>query len=96
MRSHGPKAIEQLKEAVDKDLKLDYLITSSWSHKASVEAERLLGSEHINIAIDSRKANGGKFGTIPDESTWKLSKDPALVYFCANETVDGVEFPDFP
>lgn len=90
------KAIEQLKEAIDKDLKIDYLITGSWSHKASVEGERLFGSEHVNIATDSRKTNGGKFGTIPDESTWKLSKDPALVYFCANETVDGVEFPGFP
>ncbi|KAH9907846.1 phosphoserine aminotransferase [Xylariomycetidae sp. FL2044] len=91
-----PEAIKQLKEAVDRDLKIDYLITGGWSHKASVEAERLFGSEHVNIATDSRKTNGGKFGTIPDESTWKLSKDPALVYFCDNETVDGVEFPDFP
>ncbi|KAM0235950.1 hypothetical protein ACHAP5_009503 [Fusarium lateritium] len=91
-----PKAIEQLKEAVNKDLKIDYLVTGSWSHKASVEAAQLLGPEHVNIATDSRKTNGGKFGTIPDESTWKLSKDPAMVYFCDNETVDGVEFPEFP
>ncbi|KAI1358060.1 phosphoserine aminotransferase [Xylaria arbuscula] len=91
-----PKAIEQLKEAVDRDLKIDYLVTGGWSQKASAEGERLFGSEHVNIAADSRKTNGGKFGTIPDESTWKLSNDPALVYYCANETVDGVEFPDFP
>jgi phosphoserine aminotransferase len=45
---------------------------------------------------DARKTNGGKFGTIPDESTWNLSEDAALVYFCSNETVDGVEFPAFP
>lgn len=45
---------------------------------------------------DARKTNGGKFGTIPDESNWKLSKDAAFVYFCSNETVDGVEFPTFP
>jgi phosphoserine aminotransferase len=90
------KVIEQLKETVDKDLKIDYLITGSWSQKASVEGERLLGPEHVNIATDSRMTNGGKFGTIPDESTWRLSKDPALVYYCANETVDGVEFQDFP
>jgi phosphoserine aminotransferase len=94
--STDPQAIQQLREAVDKDLKIDYLITGGWSQKASAEAERLFGPEHINIAADSRKANGGKFGTIPDESTWELSKDAAMVYFCANETVDGVEFPDFP
>ncbi|RDL38120.1 Phosphoserine aminotransferase [Venustampulla echinocandica] len=90
------KVIQRLKEAVDKDLKIDYLITGGWSQKASAEGERLFGSEHVNIAADSRKTNGGKFGTIPDESTWKLSKDAALVYFCSNETVDGVEFPGFP
>ncbi|KAI5861505.1 phosphoserine aminotransferase [Durotheca rogersii] len=91
-----PKAIQQLKDAVDKDLKIDYLITGRWSQRASAEGERLFGPEHVNIAADSRETNGGKFGTIPDESTWKLSKDAALVYFCSNETVDGVEFPEFP
>lgn len=50
----------------------------------------------LDSAADSRKTNGGKFGTIPDESNWKLSKDAAFVYFCSNETVDGVEFPAFP
>ncbi|OAA35653.1 phosphoserine aminotransferase [Metarhizium rileyi] len=91
-----PELIQQLKQAVDTDLKIDYLVTGSWSQKASVEAERLLGSKHINIAADARKTNGGKFGTIPDESTWSLSDNAALVYFCSNETVDGVEFPAFP
>ncbi|KPM37447.1 hypothetical protein AK830_g9100 [Neonectria ditissima] len=70
-----PELIQQLKQAVDNDLKVDYLVTGS---------------------SDARKANGGKFGTIPDESNWKLSKDAAFVYFCSNETVDGVEFPAFP
>lgn len=87
---------EKLREAVAKDLKIDYLVTGGWSQKASAEGERLLGAEHVNIVTDGRKANGGKFGVIPDESTWKLSNDAAMVYYCANETVDGVEFPDFP
>ncbi|KAJ8120833.1 hypothetical protein ONZ43_g2561 [Nemania bipapillata] len=91
-----PELIQQLKQAVDNDLRIDYLVTGSWSQKASAEGERLLGSKHINIAADARKTNGGKFGTIPDESNWKLSKDAAFVYFCDNETVDGVEFPGFP
>ncbi|KAK5994939.1 Phosphohydroxythreonine aminotransferase [Cladobotryum mycophilum] len=87
--------VQELKSAV-KDLKLDYIVTGGWSQKAAAEAERLFGAEHVNIVADSRETNGGKFGTIPDESTWKLSKDAALVYFCSNETVDGVEFPEFP
>ncbi|KAI1632694.1 phosphoserine aminotransferase [Biscogniauxia mediterranea] len=79
-----------------KNLKLDYIITGGWSQKAAAEAERLFGSEHVNIVTDSRKTNNGKFGTIPDESTWNLSERAALVYYCDNETVDGVEFPGFP
>lgn len=38
----------------------------------------------------------GKFGTIPDETTWDLSRDSAMVFLCDNETVGGVEFPRFP
>lgn len=91
-----PTLMQELRTAIDKELKLDYLVTGGWSQKAAAEAARLLGPEHVNIATDSRKSNGGKFGTIPDESTWSLSKDAAMVYYCDNETVDGVEFPGFP
>ncbi|PHH59904.1 hypothetical protein CDD81_2392 [Ophiocordyceps australis] len=91
-----PELLKTLKQAVENDLKMDYLVTGGWSQKASAEGERLLGSKHVNIAADARKTNGGKFGTIPDESSWKLSKDAAFVYFCSNETVDGVEFPALP
>lgn len=79
-----------------KNLKIDYIITGGWSKKAAAEAERLFGSEHVNIVADSRELNDGKFGTIPEERTWNLSEDAAMVYYCDNETVDGVEFPQFP
>ncbi|KAK3327242.1 pyridoxal phosphate-dependent transferase [Cercophora scortea] len=85
-----------LRKRVETGLKLDYIVTGGWSLKAYQEAVRLLGPEYVNLAADARVANGGKFGTIPDQSTWKLSPDAALVYYCDNETVDGVEFPEFP
>ncbi|KAI6089503.1 phosphoserine aminotransferase [Hypoxylon rubiginosum] len=88
--------VSALKKAIDSELKLDYLVTGSWSLKAYQEAGRLIGPEYTNLATDARKANDGKFGKIPDESTWSLSKSPAMVYYCDNETVDGVEFPKFP
>ncbi|KAG5985144.1 hypothetical protein E4U55_001113 [Claviceps digitariae] len=93
--SPSPSTVSQLKSEL-KNLKLDYIITGGWSQKAAAEAERLFGPEHVNIVADSRETNNGKFGTIPDESTWKLSKRAAMVYYCDNETVDGVEFPGFP
>ncbi|KJZ74995.1 hypothetical protein HIM_05481 [Hirsutella minnesotensis 3608] len=92
-----PALMQALRSCVDSRLKLDYLVTGSWSQKAAAEAARLLGPQHVNIAADARKLNeAGKFGAIPDESTWKLSEDAAMVYYCDNETVDGVEFPGFP
>ncbi|KAJ5279925.1 hypothetical protein N7478_005297 [Penicillium angulare] len=94
---------QRLQKEVDEELKLDYLVTGSWSLKASQEAARLVGSKYVNVALDARKANNGKFGTIPAENTWSLTptkkeggKGSAFVYFCDNETVDGVEFQSFP
>lgn len=79
--------------------KADYLITGSWSKKASEEAKRLLGDSLVNVATDSRKASPvGKFGGIAAEETWKLTpaEDSIFSYYCDNETVDGIEFPAFP
>lgn len=33
---------------------------------------------------------------IPDPSTWNLNPDASYVYYCANETVHGVEFDFVP
>lgn len=88
--------VDTLKYAIRTELKLDYLVTGGWSLKASEEAARLLGPEYVNVATDSRTLNNGHFGVIADESTWNLSENPAFVYYCDNETVNGVEFPEFP
>ncbi|KAL4994674.1 pyridoxal phosphate-dependent transferase [Aspergillus recurvatus] len=90
------EVITELRKKVESELKLDYLVTGSWSLKASQEAIRILGPEYVNIASDARTVNDGKFGMIADESTWKLSPKAAMVYLCENETVDGVEYPAFP
>lgn len=97
-------AVAQLKKEIETELKLDYIVTGSWSLKAAQEAQRLLGDKYVNVATDARKDNDGKFGKIPSEDSWNLTKTrkeggkaaPAFVYFCDNETVDGVEFPRFP
>ncbi|OTA67400.1 phosphoserine aminotransferase-like protein [Hypoxylon sp. EC38] len=88
--------VSALRKAIDSELKLDYLVTGGWSLKAYQEAGRILGPEYTNLATDARTVNQGKFGKIPDEKTWNLSKGAAMVYYCDNETVDGVEFPRFP
>lgn len=93
--ANDPALMQELRTAIDRELKLDYLVTGSWSQKAAAEAARLLGPHHVNIVADGR-GEDGKFGKIPDESTWKRSENPAFIYACDNETVDGVEFPAFP
>lgn len=89
---------DKLREEVKK-MKLDYLVTGSWSLKASQEAARLAGPEHVNIVTDSRKHRDGKFGTIASPDTYTPTADTdatALTYYCDNETVDGVEFQAAP
>jgi len=78
-----------------KSMRLDYLVTGSWSLKASQEAARLMGKEYVNIVTDARKHRDGKFGVIPAADTYTPSAEAnntALTYYCDNETVDGVEF----
>ncbi|EFP79032.2 uncharacterized protein PGTG_04988 [Puccinia graminis f. sp. tritici CRL 75-36-700-3] len=84
---------------------VDYLITGSWSLKASKEAARL-GCQ-VNVVADGRQfsADSKSFHSIPNPIDWKLSQQldqpkstPAFLYYCDNETVHGVEFqtPGFP
>lgn len=72
-----------------------YVVTGSWSKKASEEAERL-GFE-TQIVVNSKKV-GGKFNDIPDLDQWTIPspEDTPYVYVCDNETVHGVEFREFP
>jgi phosphoserine aminotransferase len=72
---------------------MDYVITGSWSKKATEEARRLC-SGVVNVAADARlhSKDGKTFDNIPGHETFKFSPNPAIIYYCENETVDGVEF----
>lgn len=103
MEDLAAKVLARLKKELEEELRLDYLVTGSWSLKASQEAARLVGANRVNVALDARTFNNGKFGKIPPESEWNLTKrkreggtGSALIYFCDNETVDGVEFSSLP
>ncbi|KAJ6547437.1 pyridoxal phosphate-dependent transferase [Mycena capillaripes] len=72
---------------------MDYVVTGSWSKKAAEEARRLGGGQ-VNVAVDARpySKDGKSFDNIPAHDAYSFSPDPALIYYCENETVDGVEF----
>ncbi|KAF9178785.1 hypothetical protein BGZ50_007465 [Haplosporangium sp. Z 11] len=86
---------------------VDYVVTGSWSAKAVEEARRL--GANVRVVCDAKK-DFGSYKGIPAESTWKSSDPegelrrgdraqgltPAYLYYCDNETVNGVEFPFVP
>ncbi|KAG5669867.1 hypothetical protein PVAND_000158 [Polypedilum vanderplanki] len=67
----------------------DYIVTGSWSLKAYKEASKYGTANLVFPKPD-------KFTTIPNQSEWKLNPNASYVYYCDNETVDGVEFDFIP
>nr|CAH7744941.1 unnamed protein product [Callosobruchus chinensis] len=66
----------------------DYLVTGTWSSTAAKEGAKY---GKVNMVFPKPETR-----SIPDPSTWKLSENASFVYYCDNETVDGVEFNYVP
>ena len=69
--------------------KADYLITGGWSKKAAAYAEHHI---NVNIVSDSSENN---FTNISEMSTWNVNTDSDYFFYCANETVHGVEIHEY-
>lgn len=67
----------------------DYIVTGGWSSKAAKEAAKY---GKVNLVLPKVS----KHTTVPDQSTWKLDSNASYVYYCDNETADGVEFSFIP
>lgn len=67
----------------------DYIVTGSWSAKAAKEAEKY---GKVNRVFQKPT----KFTTIPELSGWNVNPEASYLYYCDNETVDGVEFQFVP
>ena len=88
------KVLERVRKEIRTHLRLDYVLTGSWSLKASQEAAKLvepLGKDLVNIVVDARKTSEkGKFDNIPKEN-WNLTpnhaggSESAFIYYCDNE-----------
>ncbi|KAJ7760144.1 pyridoxal phosphate-dependent transferase [Mycena maculata] len=81
----------------DAERVMDYVVTGWFSEIAVGEAGRLGGGE-VNVVVDSRShsKDGKTFDNIPPHEAYrgKFSPDPALIFYCDNETIDGVGFSD--
>ncbi len=68
----------------------EYLLTGSWGKYAIQEATK----EGSAKAIYDAKASN--YNCIPSASDYKASADAAYLYYCSNETIQGVQFPNEP
>lgn len=86
----------------------DYLVTGYWSEKAAKEAQKF---GKINWVVPKREKYTGRGSVdgsdrvrtmvccssdVPAEETWKLTEKPSYFYYCANETIDGIELAEIP
>ncbi|XP_015918551.2 phosphoserine aminotransferase [Parasteatoda tepidariorum] len=67
----------------------DYIVTGTWSSKAAQEADKYI---KVNRVVPKTSVYTG----IPEKSEWKLSNNAKYVYYCANETIHGIEFDSVP
>jgi phosphoserine aminotransferase len=76
---------------------LDYVVTGSWSSKAYSEAQRLSAASattpafaNVRLAATTKPSS---FTTLPKRDEYSFTKDAGLVYYCENETINGIEYP---
>lgn len=69
---------------------VDFVVTGSWSQKSAQEAARYC------TAREAANTKTSGFTTLADPANWQLSKQPAYVHICSNETINGVEYQTLP
>lgn len=68
----------------------DYIVTGSWSEKASSEAKT---QGTVRTAWNGKSGN---YQRVPKQEELTLGADAAYAYFCSNETIQGVQFQTEP
>ncbi|WRT65782.1 phosphoserine transaminase [Kwoniella shivajii] len=95
-RLANPVPAEEFKPPV-----VDYVVTGSWSSKAYSEAQRLSlppfpscpSFSEPRIAASTKSTNWTR---LPSKEEYNFNKDAAYIYYCENETINGIEFPPKP
>lgn len=84
------------------EVSADYVVTGVWSKKAYEEAKRLVQHTGVNvrIAADGRteSEDGKSFQSVPSKDKYQFgpAEKTAWIYYCENETVNGVQFASAP
>ena len=69
---------------------VDYLITGAWSKRAANYAKY-----HCNLNIVANSSDNN-FTDVSNPAEWVNSKNAEYFYYCANETIHGLEIHDIP
>jgi phosphoserine aminotransferase len=70
--------------------KPQYVVTGTWSKAALQEAKKFCAADEASSTENT------KFRSIPPTSEWQLDPQADYVYYCSNETINGVEFQSAP
>lgn len=68
--------------------RVDYIVTGAWGKKAVAEGKPHCAAE----VIATREST--KFTDLPEAGSYAIDPSSAFVHIVANETIQGVEFPD--
>ncbi len=72
------------------DKTAQYLVTGSWAKKALGEAKK---EGEVDVIFDAKEAN---YDHVPKPGQYKVNDDAAYLYYCSNETIQGVQFASEP
>ncbi len=67
-----------------------YLLTGSWAKKAMGEAKK---EGNVEVIFDAKDSN---YNHMPAPSDYEVSPEAAYLYYCSNETIQGIQFPSEP
>ncbi len=70
--------------------KCDLTLTGAWSKKAYADAQKI---GFVNLAYDG---SDEKFMNLPNIADLQVSEDAAYFHMTSNETIGGVQWPEFP
>jgi phosphoserine aminotransferase len=72
----------------DKNPSANYLTTGHWSEVAIKEGKKYLNTNEV--------ANIDKGGDMLNPKSWKIKKNAKFFHYCDNETIQGIEWHNFP
>ena len=68
----------------------NFVTTGTWSEGAIVEAKKYCNANEVT----NNKSTG--YTTVAAHDNWNIAADAKFFHYCDNETIQGVEFNDFP